>query len=277
MSMPEGATANGGKTMLKAICIASIVTGAFSFAFYLNIYLKSFSTSEGLLAIYMYMNIANYALETMLGIAGLVITRNHLRAVFLIISGIVLFTLNLSFFTMAGSGSAAYQGNLQGFVLPVFYIISGVIYRKLMHQDSNKPFNGGKVFVWTTCIISILFGAYLLLFHLRTFSSFVLRMINQRLAPDETISVTLFFISVTCYALEVIFGIVGLAISWKTTKAGYFITTGAILCALNLAVIILGRYYLYISYMAFWSSLMGFVLPAFYIIAGFISKKLKNA
>ena len=69
--------------------------------------------------------------------------------------------------------------------------------------------------------------------------------------------------------LEFVLGIVGLKRCGDPTKAGFFIVSGIILCALSLISLIIG-----LAYGSFqFTGLIGFVLPALYIIGGLQNKK----
>ncbi len=69
--------------------------------------------------------------------------------------------------------------------------------------------------------------------------------------------------------LEFVFGILGVKKCKDPTKAGFFIVSGIILCALALISLILG-----IASSGFSiTSLIGFVLPILYIVGGMQNKK----
>lgn len=69
--------------------------------------------------------------------------------------------------------------------------------------------------------------------------------------------------------LELIIGIIGIKKCNDPAKAGFFITTGIILCALTLVSLIMS-----IASAGFSAtSLIGFVLPVLYIVGGCMNKK----
>lgn len=69
--------------------------------------------------------------------------------------------------------------------------------------------------------------------------------------------------------LDLIIGIIGLKKCGNPDKAGFFIITGIILCALSLVSLILTT--LNLSFVV--TNLIGFVLPMLYIIGGILKKK----
>lgn len=71
-------------------------------------------------------------------------------------------------------------------------------------------------------------------------------------------------------ALELIIGIVGLRKSGDPHKAGYFITTGIVLCILSLVSMIIGI----IAGGFTLTSLIGFVLPILYVVGGVMNKRV---
>lgn len=78
------------------------------------------------------------------------------------------------------------------------------------------------------------------------------------------------FLLLIVSALELILGIVGLKKCGDPEKAGYFITTGIVLCILSLISMILG-----IAGSGFSiTSLIGFVLPILYIVGGTMNRRV---
>lgn len=69
--------------------------------------------------------------------------------------------------------------------------------------------------------------------------------------------------------LELVMGILGIKKCSDPAKAGFFITTGIILCILTLASMIMNIASAGFSV----TSLIGFVLPVLYIVGGIMNKK----
>jgi hypothetical protein len=131
----------------------------------------------------------------------------------------------------------------------------------------NAP---GKGLLKTVSILFIIFGAIATLFYVVALmgsaalstAGFIGAVVGGTLLVS---SVIMLIASV----LELIIGIMGVGRSGNPDKAGFFITTGIVLCILTVIPFIIT-----ISAGAFdLTSLIGFILPVLYIIGGSMNKK----
>jgi len=126
----------------------------------------------------------------------------------------------------------------------------------------NAP---GKTMLKVVSILFIIFASISLIFSI---IGLVASAALTAYIPLSAIILVATIILLISSALQLVLGIIGLTRCGDPSKAGYFITTGIILCVLSFVSLILG-----ISGGSFnFFSLISFILPVLYIVGGFMNK-----
>ncbi len=136
-----------------------------------------------------------------------------------------------------------------------------------MEASTEAP---GKGLLKTVSILFIIFGAIAAIISLvAVLGSAALSTAGVAGAALGGIMLVAAIIMLIASILELILGIMGLKRSADPHKAGFFITTGIILCVITLIPLIISMSTGIFDF----TSLIGFVLPALYIVGGVMNRK----